>query len=137
MDPISLVASLGGIIHLSIQATQCLKDFKHGSEDRTKLRDEIRAIKCSLEMLQDRVEDADSDGNHLASIKMLSVKGGPLDQLDDALKQLIKKLAPVDRLRQMSRALLWPLTKQDAADLIAIIERQKTAFSLAINNDNM
>ncbi|KAL8785217.1 MAG: hypothetical protein Q9213_003486 [Squamulea squamosa] len=137
MEPISLIASLGGIIELSLKAIQCLKELKHGSKDRIRLRDEIRSISSILSMLQDRVEDADSEGNHLASIKMLSITGGPLDQLDDALKQLIKKLAPGDRLRQMSRALLWPLTKQDATDLMAIIERQKTAFTLAIQNDNI
>ncbi|KAL8702561.1 MAG: hypothetical protein Q9201_004278, partial [Fulgogasparrea decipioides] len=137
MEPISLVASLGAIIQLSIQAAQCLKEFKHGSEDRTRLREEIRGTSCILEMLQDRVEDADPNTKDLVSIKMLNISGGPLDQLRDALQQLIKKLAPGDRLRQVSRAVLWPLNKQDVTDLITIIERQKTAFTLAIQNDNM
>ncbi|KAL8689137.1 MAG: hypothetical protein Q9218_005122 [Villophora microphyllina] len=137
MDPISVAASLGAIIQLSTKAAQFLKEIKHGSEDRIKLREGIRSTACLLEMLQDRVEDADGGGKDLSSIKMLGECGGPLDQLRDALEQLIKKLGPRNGLRQMSRALLWPLSKEEAVDLINIIERQKTAFSLAIQNDNI
>ena len=137
MDPLSLSASLAAIIQLSTTAAQYLKEIKSGSADRIRLREEIRGTTCLLEMLQDRVDDADSLGKDLASIRSLRLPGGPLDQLTSALTQLMNKLSPGDRILRMSRALLWPLGKEEVNDLIDIIERQKAAFTLAIQNDNM
>ncbi|KAL8711015.1 MAG: hypothetical protein Q9225_007182, partial [Loekoesia sp. 1 TL-2023] len=135
MEPISLVASFSTIVQLSVQAAQCLKDIRHGPEDRIRLREEIRGTSCLLQMLQDRIEDADSNEESLASIEKLNFPGGPLDQFKNALNKIMKKLAPNDRLRQMSRIFLWPFSKKDVVDLIETIERQKRAFNLAIQND--
>ncbi|KAL9584822.1 MAG: hypothetical protein Q9212_001889 [Teloschistes hypoglaucus] len=137
MDPLSVAASLGAVIQLSFKAAQALKEIKTGSEDRMRLREEIRGTACLLEILRDRVEDAESDGKDLMSINLLSDSGGPLDQLRYALEQLFMKLTPQKRLHQISRAMLWPLNKQDVLDLVNVIERQKTALGLAIQNDNI
>ena len=90
MDPISVAASLAALIQLTTQAAQLLKSIKSGSEDRIKLREEIRSTVCLLEMLQDRVDDAELVGKDLASIRSLNFSGGPIDQLNDALQNLIK-----------------------------------------------
>ena len=60
-----------------------------------------------------------------------------MDQLTNALGQLVRSLAPGDRVQRLSRAFLWPLAKKEAGEFIQTIERQKAAFTLAIQNDNM
>ena len=90
MDPISLAASLAALIQLSTQAAQLLKSIKSASDDRIKLREEIRGTLCLLEMLQDRVDDAELVEKDLASIRSLNFSGGPIEQLKDALQELIK-----------------------------------------------
>ena len=137
MDPISLTASFITIIELTTKATSYLKELKHGSEDRVRLREQVRSIQCLLEILKDRVEDSDVLKRDLSSIRSLKLPGGPLDQLTNALQQLNKKLAPGDGLIHKPRALLWPLQKKEVRDLIDAIERQKSAFNLAIQNDHM
>ncbi|KAL8858999.1 MAG: hypothetical protein Q9178_004480 [Gyalolechia marmorata] len=137
MDPISLIASFITIIGLATEATSYLKELKYGSEDRVRLREEVRSIQCLLEILKDRVEDSDVLKRDLSSIQSLKLPGGPLDQLNNALQQLNKKLAPGDGLIHKPRALLWPLQKKDVKDLIDTIERQKSAFNLAIQNDHI
>ena len=137
MDPISLAASLAALIQLSTKAAHCLREIKGGSEDRIRLREEIRGTTCLLEMLQDRVDDADSMGKDLVSISSLKLPGGPMDQLTNTLGQLVSSLTPKDRAQRLSRSLLWPLAKKEAGELIEVIERQKTALTLAIQNDNM
>ena len=89
MDPISLTASLAALVQLSTQAAQLLKAIKNGSDDRVKLRDEIRSTICLLQMLQDRVDDAELVEKDLASIGLLNSSGGPIDQMNEALQQLI------------------------------------------------
>ena len=137
MDPLSITASLIAIIQLATTATQFLKEIKSGSGDRIRLREEIRATSCLLEILRDRVDDADALGQDLSSIKSLNVPGGPLDQMSIALRKLMKKLAPENRLLKKSQAVLWPLSIGDVKDFLDTIERQKAAFNLAIQNDNM
>ena len=137
MDPVSFAASLAALIQLSTKVAQYLKEVKSGSEDRIRLRDELRGTNCLLEMLQDRMDDAEFLKKDLASIGSLDVPGGPLEQLTKALEQLERKLVPSHRLKQISKALLWPFSKEELNEIVSTIERQKTAFNLAITNDNM
>ena len=137
MDPLSITASLVAIIQLAATITQSLKEIKSGSEDRIRLREEIRTTSCLLEILHDRVDDADAPGQDLSSIKLLNVPGGPLDHMKNILSKLKKKLAPENRLLKMSQGFSWPLSRRDVNDFLDIIERQKNTFSLAIQNDNM
>ena len=137
MDPLNITASLIAIIQLATTATQFLKEIKSGSEDRIRLREEIRVTSCLLEVLHDRVDDANALGQDLSSIKSLNVPGGPLHQMGIALRKLMKKLVPENRLLKKSQAVLWPLSKGDVNDFLNTIERQKAAFNLAIQNDNM
>ena len=89
MDPISLAASLAALIQLSAKTAQYLREIKGGSEDRIRLREEIRGITCLLEMLQDRVDDADSLGKDLDSISSpkLPRPHGPADQCFGAARE--------------------------------------------------
>ncbi|KAG6986548.1 hypothetical protein G7Y79_00078g100020 [Physcia stellaris] len=137
MDPVSFAASLAALIQLSTKVAQYLKEVKSGSEDRIRLRDELRGTNCLLEMLQDRMDDAEFLKKDLASIGSLDIPGGPLEQLTKALEQLERKLAPSRRLKQISKAVLWPFSKEEVNEIISTIERQKTAFNLAISNDNI
>ena len=137
MDPISFAASLTTVIQLSAKVAQYLKEIKSASEDRVRLREELRATMCLLDMLQDRIDDADFLEKDLASIKSLNFPGGPLSQLTKALQQLKSKLAPGNGFSKVTRTLLWPLSKKEVNDVINTIERQKTAFNIAISNDNM
>ncbi|KAL8787605.1 MAG: hypothetical protein Q9195_007693 [Heterodermia aff. obscurata] len=137
MDPISLAASLAALIQLTTQAAQLLKGIKSGSAERVRLREEIRSTICLLQMLQDRVDDAELVEKDLASIRSLVFPGGPIDLLSDALEELIKKLSSSDRVTRLAQGLLWPFRKEEVIDLINLIERQKAAFSLAIQNDNI
>lgn len=68
-DPLSVTASVIAVLQLAATATQYLKDVKHGSADRTKLRDELRSATCLLEMLRDRLDDSDDIIETEASLK--------------------------------------------------------------------
>ena len=46
-------------------------------------------------------------------------------------------MTPNGRLSTVVQALLWPVSKQEVHDLIGTIERQKTAFNVAMQNDNI
>ncbi|KAL8719944.1 MAG: hypothetical protein Q9225_003121 [Loekoesia sp. 1 TL-2023] len=137
MDPLSLTASLVAVGRLAATATSYLKQIKAGSSERVKLREEIRNVAYMLDILNDRVDDVENPEKELLTIRSLAVNGGPLDQLRSALELLATKLAPHGRLKQISRPMLWPLSRKDVHDILNTLERQKSLLSLAIENDNV
>ncbi|KAL8964938.1 MAG: hypothetical protein Q9183_004128 [Haloplaca sp. 2 TL-2023] len=137
MDPLSVTANLTTIIQLTIAATTYLREVKHASEDRIKLREEIHSIQYLLETLKDRVEDSITLQKDLTSIRALTLAGGPLEKLTAALEQLMDKIAPKDGFAGRTRSLVWPFRKEETRALLDTVERQKSAFSLALQNDNM
>jgi hypothetical protein len=46
-------------------------------------------------------------------------------------------LIPQKGLKKLSKALCWPFEKGEIKDILGTIERQKSLFSLALQNDNM
>ena len=132
-----MIANLTTVIRLANTATTYLREVKNGPEDRTKLRDEIRSTQYLLESLKDRVDDSITFKKDLASIRATTLLGGSLDKLTTALEQLIDKIAPKDDFARRTRSLVWPFKKEDVSALLDTIERQTSAFSLALQNDHM
>ncbi|KAI9927144.1 hypothetical protein MW887_003527 [Aspergillus wentii] len=139
-DPLSVTASIIAVLQLANTATQYIKDIKHGSSDRMRLRDELRGTVCLLEMLQDRIEDSDSthdtgEGLKATSITALAGSDGPVNTFKRVLEEIVAKLAPQDRLRQLSRHFSWPFDKKEIVDMLGSLERLKSHFNLVMQND--
>lgn len=139
-DLLSVTASVIAVLQLAAKATQYVKDVKNGSADRVRLRDEMRNAVCLLEMLKDRIEDSQDVLDAEAPLKPVSIKSlgspdGPLLLFKRILEDIVKKLAPQDRLRRLSKPFTWPFDKKDIAELLDALERLKTHFGLVLQND--
>jgi hypothetical protein len=132
-----MTASIVAVLQMIATVTQYLKDHKGGSEDRVRLRDEMRSTICLLEMLKDRVEDSDTGNPWLNAVRWLDVPNGPLAQFKKALELLVDKLAPSGRMRQVAQTIKWPFDKTDVNEILGKIERLKSLFSLAMQNEHM
>lgn len=62
---------------------------------------------------------------------------GPLDQCQMALKRLAAKLAPGHGIWKLGKEMAWPLQKAEIKEILDVIERQKSLFIIALNNDQM
>ncbi|KAL7908738.1 hypothetical protein GGI35DRAFT_493723 [Trichoderma velutinum] len=138
--PFNVSTSVVAVLQLAAAATQYLKDIKHGSADRSRLRDELRSTVCLLEMLQDRLEDSNDmpDSENMLmpqSISLLGGADGPLHLFRQVLEEIIAELAPQDKLRQLAKPFTWPLDKKKVADLLICLERSKSHFSLVLQNN--
>ncbi|CAI6340736.1 unnamed protein product [Periconia digitata] len=137
-DPLSTAASLATMLQLAATATQYLKDVKHGSADRMRLRDELRNTTCLLEMLKDRVEDSEySDEESLkpASLSTLVAPDGPLELFKTILEDIVRKLAPQKGIRKVAQPFSWPFDKKTIAEMLGTLERLKMHFGLIMQND--
>jgi hypothetical protein len=140
-DPLSTVASVLAVLKLAVAATTYIKDVKQGSTDRLRLRDELRSTACLLEMLKDRLEDSEEGGDgHVGTLKPSSIaslagEGGPLALFKRLLEDIITKLAPQDTFRRLALPFTWPFDKKEVAEFVSALERLKSHFNLAIQND--
>ena len=136
-DPLSITASIVAVLQITATVTKYLKDVRGGSEDRIRLRDEMRSTVCLLEMLKDRVDDPDTRDIYFNEVGLLNAPNGPLIQLRKTLELLVEKLVPGSRIQQIAKALKWPFDKTEINEILGTIERLKSLFSLAMQNDHM
>jgi hypothetical protein len=134
-EALGTAASLLAVLEAAVKATQYLKDVKQGSSDRLRLRDELRSTTCLAEMLKDRIDDSDEGDLTPTSIASLGGPDGPLELFKRVLEEIVAKLAPQDRLRRLAQPFSWPFDKKEVAELLASLERLKSHFNLAMQND--
>jgi len=87
--------------------------------------------------LQSILEKPSSKDSWVATSRSLNVPNGPLDQLRAVMEKLAKRLEPVSGMKKATKAVHWPLRKEDVKELLDTIERYKTLFILALQNDHI
>jgi hypothetical protein len=106
------------------------------TEDRKRLRNEIRQCEFFLKRLKDGIDDADEGQMWSETIKALEGEGAPLHQLRVALAIVKVKLQEPKRgFKKHITVLKSPLDGKDVEKIISTIERQKTLLELALAND--
>src|ERR1700722_16235045 len=136
-DPPSISASITAVLRLTSTIVQYLNDVKDASEECMRIRDEITSASFLLYMLNDHAEQARLGEACLSTVRSLSVPRGPLEQFKRALEQLESRLAPLKGLKKIGKALTWPFQREEIKDILSTIERQKSLFDLALQNDHM
>lgn len=137
MDPLSISASVAALLALTGTVVQYLKAVKGTSKDSQKILLEVRSVSGLLYQLKEILDNADEDELSFRTIKSLSAPEGPLEQFKASLEVLALKLKPVAGWRKAGKALTWPFQKEEISDILGTIERQKTLFGLALENDHM
>lgn len=131
MDPLSITASIAAILQLASSVVSYLIAVKDASDDRRKLIAELGTITGFLYLLRD------SANISITPLRSLSTPNGPLKQLTDSLNELASKFRPASiGLSKAGKSILWPFQKNEINSILARIERLKTMFCLALQNDN-
>ena len=136
-EVLGLAASIISVIQITGTAIQYLNDVKGATEDRTILLIEIGSTRGILDMLKNLAESEQSGEQWAMTIQSLSVPSGPLEQFSKALERLISKLKPASGMMKGVKALTWSFKKEEIKEILSTIERQKTFFNLAMQNDHM
>lgn len=136
-DPLSVSASIVAVLQLTGTVVQYLNDVKEAPKDRQRILGELSVASGILYLLRDLAERPQYGDAWSVTVRSLNVPNGPLDQFKLALELLTSKLAPVEGLKKMRKALTWPFQKAEIQSVISMIERQKSIFNLALQNDHM
>src|SRR5579862_3664474 len=138
-DPLSITASVISILRLTETVIHYLLDVKGAGKDRDTILTEITSTHSFLFLLQGKAEKSGAqwDERFFQTMKALNGPKGPLEQFKLALEQLAIKLTPVTGLKKLGKALAWPFESKEIKNILSKIERQKSLFLLALQNDHM
>ncbi|KAF7506336.1 hypothetical protein GJ744_011909 [Endocarpon pusillum] len=137
MDPLSISASIAAVLTLTGTVIQYLNNLKGAPKDRERILLELCNVNGMLYMLQDQAEQAQQADSWSLTLQSLNMPNGPIKQFKTALERLAKRMAPVEGLGKVTKAITWPFQKEEINEILNSIERQKTLFNLARQNDHI
>ena len=135
-EPISLAASIGGLISLSIEITQIARKYFHGvrraSTDVKEFLQELAALVKILRQLEgllhrDRFDEANFDQTSVLFLTHNACR--------KELTAIRSRLLSRSRGHRILRALTWPLVKKEHQQTIAAIYRWVQTFQFALTID--
>ena len=141
MEVVGAVASIITVLQVTARVVSVCYDYQSGirqyPKDIVKITHELQSLRNVLERLADLAQSGDDlTSVALPTLDSLNGSGGPLEICEGELKQLEVKLAPArGRLKQVGRAMMWPLTEKDVHKTLAILARQRGLFQLALTAD--
>ena len=140
MDPVTVFSLVAGIVQLIDTTTKVIKyinDVKDAPRDRARLALEAASLLALLTDLKYRLEETKSTDPWFTGICSLGVEGGPLEQFNEAIDDLARKLKPEKSLKKLTKAVFWPLDKNEINNILTKIERLKTFVGLALQKDHL
>ena len=140
MDPASLAASLSTIIQASAEVIKYFRAFINGSKERREWFLELCQLHHILTILDDHNSEAAGNPSKSWSsiVDSLATKDGPISQLEDLFKRLKSRLEePKHGIKKLGGALIWPFKRSEINELFTAVERYKSYFIFALDNDHM
>ena len=141
MDGLSAAASVIAVVQISGQIFQLCQTYylevKDAKNDIQRLRNEVMTLRGIASSVNDLISTAES--NKLPVLESLNQNHGLLQhyqlELDNLAVRLEKALGKNKMKKFGMRALKWPFDKKEVDNAVAIIERCKTTFNLAVGCD--
>lgn len=134
MDPLSITAGIIAVLQFTETVIQYLDDAKGANEDRNRIRSELYGVLGMLYILRNRATD-DEPGSLI--LHSLATPNGPIEQFKVTLELLANRLAPSKGWKKVGAVITWPFPKKEVKELLDTLERQKSLFILAQQNDHL
>lgn len=131
MEAVGFAASIYNLLELSERVITYIKDARGANEERKTLINELASTKVVLSELESK---ADTD-EWRPTMEALMTKNGPRDQFKSVLERLGKKLDADGR--RVVKSLTWHFAKEEIKEILSQIERVKSLFVLALENQHM
>jgi hypothetical protein len=137
-DGLDITSGIIAVLQLTQEVIQYLLEVKDANADRQRILNEITSVHGFLYILKDKAESSNAcDTPLFNTLRTLNVADGPLEQFKSALERIATKVKPERGAKKVYKALKWPFEKGEVKELINAIERQKSFFGMALQNDHM
>jgi len=140
MDPLSLAASVAGLA--SIVATVVSTTYTYGSsvigasEAKKSFLGELQTLRAILRQLEDLVVQADASTAEFSRVS--GGLGSAVDECKSCVEEVLQKLRDkqdAGRIKTTVHHLTWPFTEKDTLKTVAMLDRFRGTFQLALSLD--
>ena len=135
-EALGVAAAVITLVKTTRRVIQYVGEVKDSSHECLKLLVELSMTAGVIDSLGTLLT-SNTEEAWLATTSSLNLPRGPLEEFSRLLDLLSSRLEPMTGLRKFGKALTWPLRKDEMKEMIAIIERLKTMFVLALELDNV
>ena len=141
MEVIGAASSIITVIEVIGTVISICYDYQRGlrryPKDVIKIIQELQSLRNILERLADIANSQNESASiALPALVSLTPSGGPLELCRVELEQLQLNLTPAEgRLKQIGRALTWPLKGKDVQKALGTLSRQRGIIQLALTAD--
>jgi hypothetical protein len=135
-DPLSITASIVALLQLTQRVLEFCVSARGANNERSSISNELISTQDVLYQLLQTAAINAKDGS-TRTLAMIHTAGGPLDQYSECLEALRSKLAPEREVRKAIAAFKWPFRRDEVLAVVAKIERLKSLFALAQQEDHM
>jgi hypothetical protein len=123
-------ASIIAVLQLSDKVIKYVRDVSGATEERKRLREQIRACCSVLLMLKDGIEDLEEGQAWAGTVDLLA---SPLERLRKALELAAIRLHTKTSTKEK---LKWPFKEKEVQKLVEAIESEKSLLTLALENNS-
>ncbi|KAI9852682.1 MAG: Ankyrin repeat domain-containing protein 44 [Vezdaea acicularis] len=143
-DPLSTTASIIAILQLSSVIVKYIKEVRDAANEKSQLFNEIINARGELLRLKDLIELSELENPWMYAVQDLGKPEGPIELYKLALERVAKRLGieretkkDFQRIRTITNTLKWPFQSGEIKDIIALLERQRSVFALALQMDHL
>jgi len=137
MDGLSVAASIIAVLQLTGEVIKYLNAVKDAPKECQQCMTEASNLQSLLINLLYHLDQRKTGDDWYTAVRALNVENGPLDQYKQALEQLRSKVEVQDGIQKIKRRLLWRFSKEEAASILARMERLKSLVSVALRMDHL
>ncbi|KIW29891.1 uncharacterized protein PV07_05677 [Cladophialophora immunda] len=138
MDPLSLTASIAGLLSLTVQVTEIISEYistvKNAEQESLELRQELRSFCEVLKQLEQFLNGENGPPPRFEGTTALYTSIQTCHATLNSLSTILQKFQEEDPGKKWYRKLIWSLKRDGKMETIAIVQRciQIFQFSLTI-----
>ncbi|KAI9797607.1 MAG: hypothetical protein M1833_005390 [Piccolia ochrophora] len=136
-EPLSVVASIAGLVLFSCELYQFALDMKDASKESMRILGSVASTQSVLQTLESLARDLGPEDAWAQNIQTLDAPEGPLHQLRSILSSLHEKLREASGLKKRWNRIAWPFKKGEVKTLLDQIGDIKLTLDLALSNDGI
>ncbi|KAL1846031.1 hypothetical protein Daus18300_014378 [Diaporthe australafricana] len=138
-DPLSLAASLAGLVSLSDSVFRHVYKYVRG-EEITKIAQEMQSFTGVLRSIQALAESLEEDGDTydpVIRVHHVYHCEQTLNRVHDRMKRAVQKVAKGRSREGLVQQLKWPFSKSETLEILEELERHKSNMNLGIGTDSI
>lgn len=143
-DPLSLAASLAGLVSLSDSVFRhvykYVRSAKGAKEEITKIAQELQSFTGILRSVQALAQSLEEDGDtYDPAIRVHHVYHceQTLNRIQERMKRAVLKVEKGRSMGSLVQQLKWPFSKTETQEILEELERHKNNMNLGISTDSM